>query len=145
MSPVQNHQSLLIEALDSLYAELIGEAQRLAETYLERASTINGERRRQVQLLIQVKKHTEHSWGIYWAKNTALPGQPAVPLTINKGAGDKYPMGTFSPVREPLKMLCRAYEHRLALIRAACRENRALRRTLEAHGRHVVAALRGHS
>lgn len=142
MIPARDKPPPLIDALDGLYAELVEGAQQLAQEYLERASTIDGKRRRQVQLLIQVKQHSPQSWGIYWAKNIASPGQPAAPLTINKGPGDKYPLGTFSSVREPLKTLCRAYEHRLALIRAACRQNRALRRTLEAHGRHVVAALR---
>lgn len=81
------------------------------------------------------------SWGIYWAKNTAAPGTPAIPLTINKGPRDSYPVGTFSPVKEPLKTLCRNYEKRLALIREACRQNRSLRRTLEAHTRQVTNAL----
>lgn len=136
-----SHRTGLIEELDELYAELIAHAHKLAAAYLEEAATIHGSTRRQVQMLIQVKKHTPQSWGIYWAKNTAAPGTPAIPMTINKGARDNYPVGTFSPVKEPLKTLCRNYEKRLALIRAACRQNRSLRRTLEAHARQVTNAL----
>ncbi|WP_455232228.1 conjugative transfer protein MobI(A/C) [Geopseudomonas aromaticivorans] len=141
MGTTNNHRQALIDSLDGLYAELVEEAKHVAKDFMAEASTIEGGTRRQVKILIQVKQHTPQSWGIYWAKNTATPGQPASPLTINKGAGDKYLMATFSSVREPLKTVCRTYEQRLALIRAACRQNRVLRRTLDAHVRQVAKAL----
>jgi len=49
----------------------------------------------------------------------------------------KYPLSTFSRLKEPHKTLCRNYEKRLAVIREACAQNRALRRSLMAHERTV--------
>lgn len=142
MSTRTRPQELLTAPLDEIYKELISEAQRLAEAYLEEASSVDGGGKKQVKLLIQVKQHTPQSWGIYWARNTAAPGTPANPMTINKGEGTKYPLSTFSRVKEPLKTICRTYEKRLALIRSACIQNRTLRRSLEAHGRLVAQAVR---
>lgn len=133
----------LIATLDALYAELIEEAQRLAEAYFNEASIDHNGAKRHVSLLIHVRQLTEQSWGIYWAKNLATPGKPALLRTINKGEGPRYPVGTFSSVKEPVKSICRAYERRLTVIRTACFQNRALRRTLEAHWRLVEAAVRG--
>lgn len=74
-------------------------------------------------------------------RNVAAPGKPAVLRTLNKGMGTRYPAGTFSSAKEPLKGLCRAYESRLAQIREACQRNRALRRTALAHGQQVLKVL----
>ena len=98
--------------------------------------------RRHVKLMILVRQHTDQSWGIYWAKNIGAPGKPAIPYIINKGKGDKYPLGTFIHVKEPMKTLCRNYEKRLAQIRAACFQNRTLRRSLVAHGQQVERTIR---
>jgi len=138
MSTEKSHQEALINALDGLYQDLIEEAQRLAAKYFEEASTAQEGARRHVKLMITVRHHTDQSWGIYWAKNIGAPGKPANPQVINKGEGNKYPLTTFSVVKEPLKTLCRNYEKRLAAIRAACFQNRSLRRTLAAHGRQVL-------
>lgn len=141
MSEKSTPHEQLIKAMDDIYESLIEEAQQLAEAYFEEASVDPSGAKRHVVLLIQVRRITDQSWGIHWAKNFAGPGKPAILRTINKGSGPRYPVGTFSCVKEPLKALCRAYERRLTKIREACFQNRALRRSLEAHARQVEQAL----
>lgn len=144
MSQKSTQHEELIKAMDNIYESLIEEAQRLAAAYFEEASVDPSGTKRHVVLLIQVRRLTDQSWCIHWAKNVAAPGKPAILRTINKGNGPRYPVGTFSSVKEPLKALCRAYERRLTKIRAACFQNRALRRSLEAHVRQAEQALTPH-
>ena len=142
MTIERSNQQAIINGLDSMYVELIEAAKQLAQEYFEQASTLETGSRRHVKLMILVRQHTDQSWGIYWAKNIGAPGKPAIPYVINKGKGDKYPLGTFSHVKGPMKTLCRNYEKRLSSIRAACFQNRTLRRSLVAHGQQVERTIR---
>lgn len=130
-----------IQAVDTMYAQLIERAETLAAEFFAQASAGEDGKARHVQLLITVKWETPNSAGIYWSKRAGVAGARLPLITLPKGRGSKYPVGTFSSIREPIKGLCRAYETRLAEIREACFANRQLRRQLVLHEKKVAAVL----
>lgn len=103
--------------MDNLYAQLIEQVKTLAEDFFAEVSVDSEGKGRHVSIFIQVRRSSENSWAILWARNTAAPGKPVALRVLNKGTGASYPVGTFSTVKEPLRGLCRAYERQLGSIR----------------------------
>ena len=130
-----------VASLDALYDELVAQAHALKESYFQAALALCEGEKGHIPVAINVRTTSQNAVSIYWVKiiipkSKAADGKRTI-RTINKGRGSKYEVGAFSFVKQPLKQLVRDYEDRLSKVRAACSENRKLRRSVEAHVREI--------
>lgn len=121
-----------VAVVDRLYLQLRQQAEEMRDQFFQRALALQVDKKGHVPIGIAVLDPSENSFAAYWVR-IFISAQGRSVRTINKGTGFKYPVGAFSFVKQPLKGLVRAYETELATLRQLASENRALRKSLQAH------------
>ncbi|WP_217191065.1 conjugative transfer protein MobI(A/C) [Pseudomonas shirazica] len=125
-----------VAELDRVYSCLVDRAEELRDSFFQAALSLHAGKPGHIPIVIRIRQSSPNAVTIEWAK-VILPRfkegeakKPRVIRTINKGKGSKYPVSSFSFVKEPLKSMVRAYEIQLAEIRETCSGIQRVRRQL---------------
>ncbi|MCC9289575.1 conjugative transfer protein MobI(A/C) [Pseudomonas aeruginosa] len=125
-----------VPELDRVYTSLVGRAQELRDSFFQTAVSLHAGKPGNIPIVIRMRQSRPNAVSIEWAK-VNLPRlkegeamKPRVIRTINNGQGSKYPVSSYSFVKEALKNIVRAYEILLAEIRVTCSVIQRVRRQL---------------
>lgn len=138
-------ESPALAEIDRLYAAVIEQAMELRDAFFEAALSVHEEKRGHVPLVIHIYKSSPNAWTIQWSRVTLT--KPKAGSTkrerhlarIKKGPGHKYPASAFTFVKGPLQPLVKAYEAKLAQLRASASDLQKIRRQVVAVTRKVSA------